>query len=146
MFVVIAGGARHCVFLLVNQTIHLGIAPVSWACSRDRPDRRLARSGGPSDQLAELAVPLLLGLAVLFWLAGFDVIYSLQDRDFDRKPGLHSIPVRFGTAGALRLSSIFHFVRSVFLRGRLHCRRHHLLDRFWRRCLLSLGTSHRHTE
>jgi 4-hydroxybenzoate polyprenyltransferase len=70
---------------------------------------------GPAITLAELAVPLLLGLAVLFWLAGFDIIYSLQDRDFDRKQGLHSMPVRFGTATALRLSSIFHVVTIGFL-------------------------------
>jgi 4-hydroxybenzoate polyprenyltransferase len=70
---------------------------------------------GSAITLAELAVPLLLGLAVLFWLAGFDIIYSLQDRDFDRKQGLHSIPVRFGTAAALRLSSIFHVVTIGFL-------------------------------
>jgi len=70
---------------------------------------------GPAITLAELAVPLLLGLAVLFWLAGFDVIYSLQDRDFDRKQGLHSIPVRFGTVTALRLSSTFHVATIGFL-------------------------------
>ena len=70
---------------------------------------------GPAITLAELAVPLLLGLAVLFWLAGFDVIYSLQDRDFDRKQGLYSIPVRFGAAAALRLSSVFHVVTIGFL-------------------------------
>ncbi|MGH7928167.1 MAG: UbiA-like polyprenyltransferase [Candidatus Binatia bacterium] len=63
----------------------------------------------PPLALDELATPLLLGLAVVFWLAGFDIIYSLQDREFDRKQGLYSIPVRFGVAGALRLSSFFHF-------------------------------------
>jgi 4-hydroxybenzoate polyprenyltransferase len=58
---------------------------------------------------------LLLGLAVLFWLAGFDVIYSLQDGDFDRKQWLYSIPVRFGVAGALCLSGFFHVVTVIFL-------------------------------
>jgi 4-hydroxybenzoate polyprenyltransferase len=62
----------------------------------------------PPVGLQDLATPLLLGLAVLFWLAGFDVIYSLQDREFDSNQGLHSIPVRFGVAGALRLSAFFH--------------------------------------
>ena len=52
--------------------------------------------------LTELSVPLYLGLAVVFWLAGFDIIYSLQDREFDRSFGLHSVPVKFGVAGALR--------------------------------------------
>jgi 4-hydroxybenzoate polyprenyltransferase len=56
-----------------------------------------------------------LGLAVIFWLAGFDVIYSLQDREFDRKIGLNSIPVRFGVASALRLSSLFHCGTVLFL-------------------------------
>ena len=68
----------------------------------------LAVSGSPID-LVELTTPLFLGLGVLFWLAGFDIIYSLQDRDFDRQHGLFSIPMRFGVAGALRLSSFFHF-------------------------------------
>jgi 4-hydroxybenzoate polyprenyltransferase len=70
---------------------------------------------GAAVNVGELATPLLLGFAVLFWLAGFDIIYSLQDREFDRKQGLHSIPVRFGVTGALRLSSCFHLVTIVFL-------------------------------
>ena len=74
----------------------------------------LAVAGSPID-LQELATPSFLGLAVLFWLAGFDVIYSLQDFEFDRKEGLHSIPVRFGVAGALRFSSLFHVCTVIFL-------------------------------
>ena len=73
----------------------------------------LAVSGAPID-LQELATPFFLGLAVLFWLAGFDIIYSLQDREFDQKEGLYSIPVRFGVASALRLSSFFHACTVVF--------------------------------
>jgi 4-hydroxybenzoate polyprenyltransferase len=74
----------------------------------------LAVTGSPLD-LKDLVVPLCLGLAVVFWLAGFDIIYSLQDREFDRAQGLHSIPVRFGVAWALRLSTIFHMCTIVFL-------------------------------
>ena len=74
----------------------------------------LAVAGWPSD-LQELVIPLCLGLAVIFWLAGFDIIYSLQDREFDRAHGLHSIPVRFGVAWALRLSTFFHVCTIVFL-------------------------------
>jgi 4-hydroxybenzoate polyprenyltransferase len=74
----------------------------------------LAVAGSPLD-LQELATPSFLGFAVLFWLAGFDVIYSLQDFEFDRKEGLHSIPVRFGVAGALRFSGLFHVCTVVFL-------------------------------
>ena len=74
----------------------------------------LAVAGSATD-LRELVIPLCLGLAVVFWLAGFDIIYSLQDREFDRAHGLHSIPVRFGVARALRLSTFFHVCTVVFL-------------------------------
>jgi 4-hydroxybenzoate polyprenyltransferase len=74
----------------------------------------LAVSGAPGD-LRELTTPFFLGLAVLFWLAGFDVIYSLQDHEFDREHGLYSIPVRFGVAAALRFSSLCHFFTVFFL-------------------------------
>jgi 4-hydroxybenzoate polyprenyltransferase len=69
----------------------------------------------PPFELSELSIPIYLGLAVVFWLAGFDVIYSLQDHEFDSSHGLHSIPVRFGVAGALRLSSAFHGCTILFL-------------------------------
>ena len=42
----------------------------------------------------------MLGLAVLSWVAGFDIIYACQDADFDRATGLHSLPARLGIAGA----------------------------------------------
>jgi 4-hydroxybenzoate polyprenyltransferase len=51
---------------------------------------------------------LVLGGAVLFWLVGFDVLYALQDMDFDRKVGLHSIPQRFGTRRSLWISRSSH--------------------------------------
>jgi 4-hydroxybenzoate polyprenyltransferase len=69
----------------------------------------------PPFDLYEFAIPMCLGLAVIFWLAGFDIIYSLQDREFDRAHGLYSIPVRFGVAGALQLSSFFHLLTVVCL-------------------------------
>jgi 4-hydroxybenzoate polyprenyltransferase len=46
--------------------------------------------------------------AVLTWVAGFDILYSLQDEHFDREHGLSSIPARFGTAGAVVLSASLH--------------------------------------
>lgn len=52
--------------------------------------------------------PWLLGLAIGLWVAGFDIIYACQDEPFDRAQGLKSIPVRFGIAGALRLSRVLH--------------------------------------
>ncbi|HNU81981.1 MAG TPA: UbiA-like polyprenyltransferase [Thermoanaerobaculia bacterium] len=52
--------------------------------------------------------PFALAAAVVFWVAGFDVLYALQDREFDRATGLRSIPVRLGVHGALWLSGLFH--------------------------------------
>lgn len=54
-------------------------------------------------------VPILLSLLVMMWTAGFDVLYACQDFEFDRKAGLHSIPAKFGIAGALTIARIFHF-------------------------------------
>ncbi len=55
-------------------------------------------------------VPGLLMIAVACWIAGFDILYALADRDFDRGAGLHSIPARFGVAGALAISGALHAV------------------------------------
>jgi 4-hydroxybenzoate polyprenyltransferase len=52
--------------------------------------------------------PILLGLAVFFWVSGFDIIYACQDESFDRTHGLHSIPERLGVRGALRLAALCH--------------------------------------
>ena len=54
------------------------------------------------------APALWLSLAVATWIAGFDVLYALDDRDFDREAGIHSIPVRFGVPAALALSAMLH--------------------------------------
>jgi len=51
---------------------------------------------------------LPLCLAVMFWVAGFDIFYSLQDRDFDRKHNLYSIPGRFGVKASLWTARLFH--------------------------------------
>jgi 4-hydroxybenzoate polyprenyltransferase len=57
----------------------------------------------------ELATtPFLLTAVVLLWVAGFDVLYALQDREFDRRLGLHSIPALVGEAAALRISGLLH--------------------------------------
>jgi 4-hydroxybenzoate polyprenyltransferase len=52
--------------------------------------------------------PVLLGGAVMLWVAGFDIIYACQDTDFDVRMRLHSIPARFGVAGALRVAAVCH--------------------------------------
>ena len=51
---------------------------------------------------------LILGAAVMFWVAGFDLIYACQDIDFDRSHGLRSVPARFGVGTALWLSALLH--------------------------------------
>ncbi len=58
---------------------------------------------------------LVLGAAVLFWLLGFDVLYALQDREFDVKAGLHSIPQRFGVRRSLWISRASHSVTMAAL-------------------------------
>jgi len=63
------------------------------------------------------ATPVALGFSVLFWVAGFDVIYSLQDEAFDRAHGLFSLPARLGARRALDLSTVFHAVSLVLLYG-----------------------------
>ncbi|MFA7059693.1 MAG: 4-hydroxybenzoate octaprenyltransferase [Pedobacter sp.] len=65
------------------------------------------------------APSLILGGAVLFWVAGFDILYALQDLDFDRKAGLHSIPVLLGVDGSLWAARIFHLVMLGLLLGLL---------------------------
>lgn len=60
-------------------------------------------------------VPVLLTLAVTGWVAGFDILYALQDVEFDRSNGLHSVPVRFGVQQALRISTWSHVAAVLFL-------------------------------
>ena len=55
-------------------------------------------------------IPLLFSVAVLFWVSGFDIIYSLQDQEFDKEQKLHSIPVRIGKKNALNMSKLLHFL------------------------------------
>jgi len=57
---------------------------------------------------------LTLAAAVIFWVAGFDILYSLQDEDFDRRLGLSSLPARLGATGARRLSALFHLAAAAF--------------------------------
>jgi len=61
------------------------------------------------------APPVVLGLAVLFWVAGFDTIYACQDEAFDRAEGLHSLPARLGTRRALVVARLFHVIAVALL-------------------------------
>jgi 4-hydroxybenzoate polyprenyltransferase len=57
----------------------------------------------------ELGMPAVwLVVAVATWIGGFDVLYALADRDFDRQAGIHSIPARFGVPAALAISAVMH--------------------------------------
>jgi len=57
---------------------------------------------------------VFLALGVMFWVAGFDVLYSLQDMEFDKEEGLHSIPALMGEKGALFVSAMFHVFSVLF--------------------------------
>jgi 4-hydroxybenzoate polyprenyltransferase len=65
--------------------------------------------------LEEMAIPLVLSLAVLFWVAGFDIFYACQDFEFDRKAKLQSVPARFGIGVSLRIALVCHFVMVALL-------------------------------
>ena len=54
------------------------------------------------------AAPVVLGAGVIFWVAGFDIIYACLDYDFDRKTGVHSIPGCIGVGPGLRVAALFH--------------------------------------
>jgi len=80
--------------------IALGLAPVgAWVAIRESLE----------------FTPFLLGTAVVFWTAGFDIIYSCQDFSFDKKEGLHSIPVLFGVSNSLSLARTMHILTLIIL-------------------------------
>jgi 4-hydroxybenzoate polyprenyltransferase len=60
-------------------------------------------------------VPILFSLSVLLWVSGFDIIYALQDEEFDKEHNLHSIPSWLGTHRALYVSEYLHFLSTAFI-------------------------------
>ena len=56
---------------------------------------------------------LYLAAGVMFWVAGFDLLYSLQDMAFDKAHGLHSVPSRFGAVNTMRIARVFHVLTIV---------------------------------
>lgn len=60
-------------------------------------------------------LPLLFSFAVLSWVSGFDIIYALQDEEFDRAHGLRSIPAALGKARALRVSELLHVITATLI-------------------------------
>ena len=82
----------------------LFLAPVAaWIAIRGIPD------------LSDLLEPALLGGAVLFWVAGFDILYACQDVEFDRKAKLRSVPAALGVLASLRVALVCHLVMLVCL-------------------------------
>jgi 4-hydroxybenzoate polyprenyltransferase len=65
--------------------------------------------------MADLLPAVWLGLGVLFWVTGFDIIYACQDADFDREEGLFSIPAKLGVKNALRVAAVSHAVMVAVL-------------------------------
>ena len=59
--------------------------------------------------------PFLISLAVMFWIAGFDIFYALQDMEFDKKIGLHSIPAKYGVKKSIEIARIFHVLMFICL-------------------------------
>ncbi|QOY52361.1 menaquinone biosynthesis prenyltransferase MqnP [Candidatus Sulfurimonas baltica] len=75
----------------------------------------LAPIAGVVAVLAEITPwSVMLSLGVIFWVAGFDLLYSLQDMEFDRQNNLHSIPSKYGSEATLLLSAFFHILTVVF--------------------------------
>jgi 4-hydroxybenzoate polyprenyltransferase len=60
-------------------------------------------------------LPLMLSMVVFFWVSGFDIIYALQDEDFDKNLNLKSIPSLLGKKQALNLAKIIHFISAIFV-------------------------------
>jgi len=76
-------------------------------------------------------IPVLYSVAVLLWVAGFDIIYALQDEDFDKSLQLHSIPVQLGTKGALNLSNILHLLCAIILIAAAYFMGQHYATLYW---------------
>jgi 4-hydroxybenzoate polyprenyltransferase len=88
----------------------LALAPVgAWIAVKGNFQLYPAGHGWRTLQYSAV-LPLMLGVAVVFWLVGFDVIYALQDYEFDRRHGLHSLVVRWGARNALAASSLAHMI------------------------------------
>ena len=94
----------------------LGLAPVGvWVALWGNLD--VAHLAGWREALehALTPLPLLIGAAVMFWTAGFDILYALQDMEVDRREGLHSIPAKFGRRAAQVIAAASHGATVVLL-------------------------------
>lgn len=102
-------------FTHVFLGIALALAPIgAWLAVRGNFDLFPVQNGW-FDPKQSAFLPLLLALAVVFWLIGFDIIYALQDFEFDRRRGLHSLVVRWGVKNALSASFLSHMIMWLIL-------------------------------
>ena len=60
-------------------------------------------------------LPILFSVSVLFWVSGFDIIYALQDEEFDKAENLYSIPVKIGVKNSMVISKFLHFITLITL-------------------------------
>ena len=94
IFILYAYAKRFTNFCHIILGIALGLAPIcAWIAVTGRVD----------------TAPFILGSAVILWVAGFDILYAVQDIEYDRTEGLHSIPAVFGTGGSLIIARVLHF-------------------------------------
>ena len=114
--------ASTLLFLPNRWPLFLAVPVLAWLCGYSFAKRFTSLAHvwlGSALMLAPMAAwialrgdvewsPVVLGLAVFFWVSGFDVIYACQDVEFDRANGLFSIPNRLGVPNALRLAALFH--------------------------------------
>jgi 4-hydroxybenzoate polyprenyltransferase len=67
--------------------------------------------------MLDIVPAVVLGMIVMFWVGGFDIIYACQDTEFDKQAKLKSIPARFGVRGALRIAAVSHLLMIVAMVG-----------------------------
>lgn len=97
--------ASYSLFKRFSATAHIMLG----VCSA------LAPLAGAIAILGEIPLwSLLLGSASMFWVGGFDILYSLQDMEYDRKTGLYSIPSMYGESASMFISALFHFITVIF--------------------------------
>lgn len=102
-------------FTHVYLGIALALAPIgAWLAVRGNFVLFPMREGHLALGLSAF-LPLLLAVAVVFWLIGFDIIYAMQDYEFDRRHGLHSLVVRWGVNNALGAAFLSHMLMWILL-------------------------------
>ncbi|MBV9125248.1 MAG: UbiA family prenyltransferase [Planctomycetes bacterium] len=137
LFLLVCAGAfvaSTCLFLLADNPwpLYLSVPVLFFLCGYSYTKRFTALSHfwlGTSLALSPLAawiairgmqglaVPFLLGLAVLFWVAGFDILYACQDVDYDRQARLRSVPAWLGVGLSLKTALVCHAVMVGLLAG-----------------------------